>query len=60
MAALGSQAHAIEHVGSTSVASLAAKPIADICVIVDDSSDEASYVPDLEQAGYVLRVREPE
>jgi GrpB-like predicted nucleotidyltransferase (UPF0157 family) len=59
MAALGSQAHAIEHVGSTSVAGLAAKPIIDICVIVADSSDEVAYVPDLEHAGYVLRVREP-
>jgi GrpB-like predicted nucleotidyltransferase (UPF0157 family) len=60
VASLGSRAQATEHVGSTSVAGLAAKPIVDICVIVADSSDEASYLPDLEQAGYVLRVREPE
>jgi GrpB-like predicted nucleotidyltransferase (UPF0157 family) len=59
-AALGSRAHAVEHVGSTSVAGLAAKPIVDICVLVADSSDEEAYVPDLEHVGYVLRVREPE
>ena len=39
---------------------LVAKPIIDICVVVEDSSDEASYVPDLEAAGYELRVREPD
>jgi GrpB-like predicted nucleotidyltransferase (UPF0157 family) len=40
------------------VPGLAAKPIVDILLVVEDSSDEASYVPDLESAGYVLRVRE--
>jgi len=58
--ALGDKALAIEHVGSTSVPGLAAKPIIDIDVIVEDSSDEASYLPVLIQAGYVLRVREPD
>src|ERR1700722_14289895 len=57
---LGSKALAIEHVGSTSVPGLAAKPIIDIDVLVEDSSDEASYLPALVQAGYVLRVREPD
>jgi GrpB-like predicted nucleotidyltransferase (UPF0157 family) len=32
----------------------------DIHVVVEDSSDEASYVPALEGAGYVLGVREPD
>lgn len=50
----------IEHVGSTSVPGLAAKPIIDIDVIVADSSDEAAYLPLLEAAGYELRVREPD
>jgi GrpB-like predicted nucleotidyltransferase (UPF0157 family) len=59
-AALGKRALRIEHVGSTSVPGLAAKPIIDMCVVVADSSDEASYVPDLESAGYVLRIREPD
>src|SRR5688500_4790397 len=43
--ALGSHAPVIEHVGSTSVPQLAAKPIIDIDVLVEDSSDEASYLP---------------
>ena len=50
----------IEHVGSTSVPGLAAKPIIDIVVVVRDSSDEASYLPLLLEAGYQLRVREPD
>ena len=58
--ALGSTALAIEHVGSTSVPQLAAKPIIDIDVVVEDSGDEASYLSALIQAGYVLRVREPD
>ena len=60
LGALGSKALVIEHVGSTSVPGLAAKPIVDIDVLVEDSSNEASYLPDLLAAGYVLRVREPD
>lgn len=56
--ALGKNALAIEHVGSTSVPELAAKPIIDILVVVQDSALEASYLPALVEAGYVLRVRE--
>ncbi len=59
-AALGERALLLEHVGSTSAPGLAAKPILDILLVVADSADEPSYVPDLEQAGYVLRTREPE
>jgi GrpB-like predicted nucleotidyltransferase (UPF0157 family) len=58
-AALGSRALRIEHTGSTSVPGLAAKPIIDMLLVVADSADEASYVPPLERAGYVLRIREP-
>jgi GrpB-like predicted nucleotidyltransferase (UPF0157 family) len=58
--ALGSFALRIEHVGSTSVPGLAAKPIIDILVVVADSADESAYLPRLEAAGYVLRVREPD
>jgi GrpB-like predicted nucleotidyltransferase (UPF0157 family)/GNAT superfamily N-acetyltransferase len=58
--ALGDKALGIEHVGSTSVPGLAAKPVIDIDVLVADSSDEAAYLPALVQAGYVLRVREPD
>jgi GrpB-like predicted nucleotidyltransferase (UPF0157 family) len=49
----------VEHVGSTSVPGLAAKPIIDILLAVPDSADEQAYVPALEAAGYVLRIREP-
>lgn len=58
--ALRSSALRIEHVGSTSVPALAAKPIIDILVVVPDSADESAYLPRLEAAGYVLRVREPD
>jgi GrpB-like predicted nucleotidyltransferase (UPF0157 family) len=57
--ALGGAALTVEHIGSTSVPGLAAKPIVDILLVVEDSADEASYLPALEQAGYHLRVREP-
>lgn len=56
---LGTVALNIEHVGSTSVPGLAAKPIIDIDVLVDDSEDEERYVPPLEPAGYRLVIREP-
>ena len=49
----------VEHVGSTSVPGLAAKPVIDIVLVVADSADEASYVPDMEAVGYLLRFREP-
>lgn len=58
--ALGALALRIEHVGSTSVPGLAAKPIIDIVLLVSDSGQESSYVPRLEQAGFVLRIREPD
>lgn len=58
-AALAGRALLIEHVGSTAVPGLAAKPRIDIVLAVADSSDEAGYVPPLEAAGYVLRIREP-
>jgi DNA-3-methyladenine glycosylase I len=59
-AALGDLARRVEHVGSTSVPGLAAKPIIDIVLTVPNSADEPAYVPQLEAAGYVLRIREPE
>ncbi len=59
-AALGDRVRQLEHIGSTSVPGLVAKPIIDILLVVTDSADEASYVPALEAAGYVLRIREPD
>ncbi len=57
---LGGAARRVEHVGSTSVPGLAAKPIIDILLAVPDSADEQAYVPALGAAGYVLRIREPD
>ena len=59
-AALGARVLALEHVGSTAVPGLAAKPVIDADLTVADSADEAAYVPDLEAAGFRLRIREPE
>ena len=59
-AALGLRAVQVEHVGSTSVPGLAAKPVIDIVLVVADSADEAGYLSDLEAAGYVLQFREPD
>lgn len=57
--ALGSRAVRIEHVGSTSVPGLAAKPIVDILVTVREPDDEDAFRVALESLGYELRVREP-
>jgi GrpB-like predicted nucleotidyltransferase (UPF0157 family) len=59
-ASLGDRALLIEHVGSTSVPGLAAKPIVDIVLVVADTTDEDAYVAALEAEGYVLRIREPD
>ena len=57
--ALGDGAVAVEHIGSTSVPGLAAKPIIDVLVVVPDITAEEDYVDPLLSAGYELRVREP-
>jgi GrpB-like predicted nucleotidyltransferase (UPF0157 family) len=59
VAALGSAARRVDHIGSTAVPGLAAKPIIDIDLSVADPDDEPSYLPALEGAGYRLRVRQP-
>ena len=58
--ALGRLALRIEHVGSTSIPGLAAKPIIDILLVVADSADENGYAGALSATGYVLRIREPD
>jgi len=58
--ALGGRAIVLEHVGSTSIPGLPAKPIVDMVLAVRDSADERHYLPSLVAAGYVLRIREPE
>ena len=57
--ALGHMALQVEHIGSTSVPGLAAKPKIDMLVVVPDSANEDAYVPLLETAGYALHLREP-
>ncbi|WP_017976970.1 GrpB family protein [Actinopolyspora halophila] len=57
--ALGTTARRIEHVGSTAVPGLAAKPVVDIGVSVPDVAAESTYLGPLQQVGYQLRVREP-
>ena len=59
LAALGAKARRIEHIGSTAVPGLVAKPVLDVLLVVDDVQDEGSYLELLEADGYVLRVREP-
>src|SRR6266700_1393845 len=57
---LGDRVLLIEHVGSTSVPGLAAKPKIDMLLVVANSADESAYVPALETAAYVLTIREPD
>jgi GrpB-like predicted nucleotidyltransferase (UPF0157 family) len=59
-AVLGDRVIRIDHVGSTSVPGLPAKPLIDVALQVPDSADEAAYVPALEASGYNLRIREPD
>jgi GrpB-like predicted nucleotidyltransferase (UPF0157 family) len=56
--ALGDAALQIEHIGSTAVPGLAAKPVIDLLVTVENPDDESAIAPALEAAGYELRVRE--
>jgi GrpB-like predicted nucleotidyltransferase (UPF0157 family) len=57
--ALGWRVLQLEHVGSTSVPGLPAKPIIDIDLTVADPGREQDYVPALETIGFRLVIREP-
>jgi GrpB-like predicted nucleotidyltransferase (UPF0157 family) len=57
--ALGDRVLELHHVGSTSVPDLPAKPVIDIDLVVAAPAEEASYIPDLEAAGFVHAIREP-
>lgn len=57
--ALGARVLHLEHVGSTSVPGLPAKPIIDLDLTVADSADEAAWLPHLLAAGFLHTVREP-
>lgn len=56
--ALGDRALRVEHVGSTSIPGIIAKPCIDILLVVIDAGNDDAYVPDLQDAGYVLRISE--
>lgn len=56
--ALGALPHTIDHVGSTAVPGLAAKPIVDIMISVPDTAAESGYLPGLRASGLILRMRE--
>ena len=58
--ALGPVALRIDHVGSTAVPGLPAKPVIDIQVSVRDVTDESGYRPAIESVGWPLRAREPD
>jgi GrpB-like predicted nucleotidyltransferase (UPF0157 family) len=53
-AAMGDAAVRIDHVGSTAVPGLAAKPIVDLQLSVSDIGVRSSYVEPLERLGYLL------
>ena len=55
---LGPVALRIDHVGSTAVAGLAAKPIIDVQISVADLEYEAGYAPGLASLGWPIRLRE--
>jgi len=57
--ALGWRVLQLEHVGSTSVPGLAAKPVIDIDLTVADPGRERDYLPALETIGFRLTIREP-
>jgi GrpB-like predicted nucleotidyltransferase (UPF0157 family) len=57
--ALGDLIVDIEHVGSTSVPGLPAKPIIDIDLSLEDTAAESRYLPALQSIGYRLILREP-
>ncbi|WP_026124128.1 GrpB family protein [Nocardiopsis baichengensis] len=57
---LGDAVLAVEHVGSTAVPGLAAKPCVDVLLLVGDPAEEDAYRPALEKAGYTLHFAEPD
>jgi GrpB-like predicted nucleotidyltransferase (UPF0157 family) len=58
--ALAEKVLLLEHVGSTAVPGLSAKPVIDMVLAVSDTADESSYVPPLAKQGFTLRIREPD
>jgi len=56
---LGELAVTVDHVGSTAVPGLPAKPVIDIDLTIEDTADELRYLPVLAGLGYRLVLREP-
>jgi GrpB-like predicted nucleotidyltransferase (UPF0157 family) len=57
---LGEEIVLLEHIGSTSVPGLPAKPRIDMLLVVRDPADEDSWLRSLLAVGYTLRIREPD
>lgn len=57
--ALGARVLRVEHIGSTAVPGLPARPIIDLLVAVEDPDDDAAISAALESVGSELLVREP-
>jgi GrpB-like predicted nucleotidyltransferase (UPF0157 family) len=51
----GSRALTIDHIGSTAVVGLAAKPVIDILVVLDSTADIGVFSSGMRQLGYVVR-----
>lgn len=58
-AALGSQALQVEHIGSTAVEGLEAKPIIDVMVAVESLEEARDLVPLVETLGYEHQPEDP-
>ena len=58
--ALGNVALRIDHIGSTSIPGLAAKPIIDVQISVDSFDPIAPYRVPLERLGFVFKDKNPE
>ncbi|MDB9234801.1 MULTISPECIES: GrpB family protein [Halorubrum] len=53
--AVGDRVRQFEHIGSTAVEGMAAKPILDVLAVVDESTTASDLVPALETHGYERR-----
>ncbi|WP_339236761.1 GrpB family protein [Paenibacillus sp. FSL R5-0517] len=59
-AALGEKAVRIDHVGSTSIAGMDAKPIIDIQISVSNVENLLDYKREIESVGFVFRAENPD
>ena len=54
---MGNSALQIEHIGSTSIAGMCAKPIIDLVVVISSLGEGRNWIPKLEAAGYEFRAK---